>query len=108
MKIYKDIVMKKNKLISKILFGLLLFLSISACGKQSSENLNSLTSNIPSNIQGSQNFNSETNSIKDEVIVHLEGTEGLEYYPINDYECAVSVGKGKLLKEIVLKKESTS
>ena len=30
------------------------------------------------------------------------GTEGLEFYPINDTECAVAVGRAKLLKEIVI------
>lgn len=30
------------------------------------------------------------------------GTEGLEFYTINDTECAVSVGKAKLLKEITI------
>ena len=30
------------------------------------------------------------------------GTEGLEFYPINDTECAVAVGNAKLLKEIVI------
>lgn len=31
-----------------------------------------------------------------------DGTEGLEFYPINDTECAVAVGKAKLLKEIII------
>ena len=31
-----------------------------------------------------------------------DGTEGLEFYPINDTECAVAVGNAKLLKEIVI------
>ena len=30
------------------------------------------------------------------------GTEGLEFYPINDTECAVAVGRARLLKEIVI------
>lgn len=30
------------------------------------------------------------------------GTEGLEFYPISDTECAVSVGRAQLLKEIVI------
>ena len=30
------------------------------------------------------------------------GTEGLEFYPINDTECAVAVGTAKLLHEIVI------
>ena len=31
-----------------------------------------------------------------------DGTEGLEFYPINDTECAVAVGKARLLKEIII------
>ena len=31
-----------------------------------------------------------------------EGTEGLEFYPLNDNECAVSVGKAKYMEEIVV------
>ena len=31
-----------------------------------------------------------------------DGTEGIEFYPINDTECAVSAGNAKLLKEIVI------
>ena len=34
--------------------------------------------------------------------VDYYGTEGLEFYPINDNECAVSVGNAKLLKDIVI------
>ena len=31
-----------------------------------------------------------------------DGTEGLEFYPLNDTECAVAVGSAKLLKEIII------
>ncbi|MDD5932801.1 MAG: leucine-rich repeat protein, partial [bacterium] len=31
-----------------------------------------------------------------------DGTEGLEFYPINDTECAVAVGRAKFLKEIII------
>jgi len=31
-----------------------------------------------------------------------KGAEGLEYYPISDTECAVSVGKAQMMKEIVI------
>ncbi len=51
--------------------------------------------------QGPQGDKGEKGDQGESAVDH-DGTEGLEFYPINDTECAVSVGKAQLLKEIVI------
>lgn len=46
----------------------------------------------------------QEDNINDTNLSDYIGSEGLQFYPLNDTECAVSVGNAKLLSEIVIPK----